>query len=41
MVIRTINERFTEEEFDKLKEAKGKLTWHDFIMKCLECIEAE
>ena len=29
--MRTINEKFTDEEYDKLKKAKGERSWHDFI----------
>lgn len=29
---RTINETFTVEEHARLKKAKGKKTWHDFIL---------
>jgi len=32
-MLRPINETFTEEEFQKLKTAKGKKTWHDLIME--------
>jgi hypothetical protein len=28
----TINESFTEDEFKLLKEKKGEMIWHDFIM---------
>jgi len=31
--VRTINEVFTEEEFQQLQAVKGKKTWHDFIME--------
>lgn len=30
-----INETFTEAEHEALLKAKGKFTWHDFIMKAL------
>jgi hypothetical protein len=30
--MRTINETFTDEEYDKLKIVKNGLSWHDFIM---------
>jgi hypothetical protein len=36
MVIRTINATFTEEEFRKLKKAKGNLSWERFILLLLE-----
>jgi hypothetical protein len=28
-----LRETFTEEEFARLKKAKGKTTWHAFIMR--------
>ena len=31
--MKRINETFTEEEFKLLLEAKGKKTWHEFIME--------
>lgn len=31
--MRTINETFTEDEFEKLQLKKGKKSWHDFIME--------
>ena len=31
--MRTINETFTEEEFEKLQTVKKKKSWHDFIME--------
>jgi predicted CopG family antitoxin len=31
--LRTINETFTEKEFQKLQTVKGERTWHDFIME--------
>jgi len=31
--MKRINEVFTDEEFKKLKEAKRKKTWHDFILE--------
>jgi len=30
--MKTINETFTDEEYRKLKKAKGKTNWHDFIL---------
>jgi hypothetical protein len=32
-MLRTVNETFTEEEFQKLQTAKGTKNWHDFIME--------
>jgi len=34
--MKQIRETFTDEEFERLKKAKGKLTWHDFIMQLAE-----
>jgi hypothetical protein len=31
--MRTINETFTGEEFQKLQTKKGTKSWHDFIME--------
>jgi predicted CopG family antitoxin len=31
--MKTINETFTDEEFQKLQTAKGEKSWHDFVMK--------
>lgn len=31
--MKTINITFTDGEFGELKKRKGKLSWHDFIMK--------
>lgn len=31
--MKTINEKFTDKEFKELKKSKGKLSWHDFILK--------
>jgi predicted CopG family antitoxin len=31
--MKTLNETFTEEEFKQLQEAKGKQSWHDFILQ--------
>jgi hypothetical protein len=30
--MKTINETFTEDEFEALQQAKGDKSWHDFIM---------
>lgn len=34
--MKTINETFTDEEFKQLQQAKGKQSWHDFILKLTE-----
>lgn len=31
--MKTLNETFTDQEYEALKQAKGKQTWHDFIME--------
>lgn len=31
--MKKISETFTEEEFTRLKKAKGKQSWHDFILE--------
>jgi hypothetical protein len=30
--LKTLNESFTDQEFEALKQTKGKLNWHDYIM---------
>jgi len=30
--MKQIRETFTDEEFERLKKAKGTQTWHDFIL---------
>jgi len=30
--MKTINEKFTDEEFEALEKSKGEMNWHDFIM---------
>jgi predicted CopG family antitoxin len=37
--MRTINETFTDEEFEELKTKKGDKSWHDFIIE--QCKEGE
>lgn len=37
----TINETFTDGEFKQLKEKKGNLSWHDFIMLLAQYEEEE
>ena len=34
--MKTINVTFTDEEGERLTEAKGVLSWHDFIMTLVE-----
>ena len=31
--MKRINETFTDAEFQRLKKAKGKKNWHDFILE--------
>ena len=39
--MKTINETFTDTEFNKLKKLKKDLSWHDFIMSMFtQCKEA-
>ena len=36
--MKNVNEKFTDEEYEKLKKTKDKsgLNWHDFIMSLTE-----
>lgn len=34
--MKTLNETFTDKEYRDLKKVKGKLSWHDFILKLIE-----
>jgi predicted CopG family antitoxin len=34
--MKTINETFTDEEFDKLQARKKNKSWHDFIMELVK-----
>ena len=34
--MKSLYERFTDEEFSRIKKAKGKLTWKEFILQCSE-----
>ena len=36
MVIKTLNISFDEEEYNKLREVKGDLTWKDWILSIAE-----
>jgi len=31
--MKTVNEVFTDEEFERLKKSKAGKNWHDFIME--------
>ena len=31
--MKTINEKFTDGEFEQLQLAKGEKSWHDFILE--------
>jgi len=31
--MKRVSETFTDEEFARLKKAKGEKSWHDFIME--------
>lgn len=35
-MVKQINVYFDEEEYEKLKEKKKDLSWHNFILKLLE-----
>lgn len=39
--MKTLNETFTDEEFELLKKVKGKRSWHDFIMTLARAQELE
>jgi predicted CopG family antitoxin len=30
---------FEDEEFEKLKKAKGELSWHDFVLSLVEKVK--
>jgi hypothetical protein len=34
--LKSINETFEDEDFERIKRAKGDLSWHDFLLKCAE-----
>ena len=34
--MRSITEKFTDEEFEALTAAKGKTSWHNFIMSLVK-----
>jgi predicted CopG family antitoxin len=34
--MKTINETFTDEEFQKLQALKGEKNWHDFILELVK-----
>jgi predicted CopG family antitoxin len=34
--MKTINETFTDEEFQSLLKTKGSLNWHDFILTLIK-----
>lgn len=33
--MKSINVYFEEEDYEKLKEAKGKMSWRDFILQLI------
>ena len=35
--MKQINVYFDDDEHKKLEKKKGNLSWHDFIMKLLDC----
>jgi len=34
--MKVLNEHFTDEEFESLKDLKDGLSWHDFILKMVD-----
>lgn len=34
--MKTINEKFLDEEYEQLKKAKGDMNWHDFFMTLIK-----
>lgn len=38
--MKTINVTLTDEEHEMLVQAKGELSWHDFIVKMAKGVEA-
>lgn len=38
--MKTLNESFTDEEFAELKKAKGKLSWHSYILLFIKMKES-
>lgn len=34
--MKVLNQIFTDEEFKKLIKAKGKETWHNFLLRLIE-----
>jgi len=34
--MRTINVVFEDKEYDQLKNLKGKMSWHDFMMQIVK-----
>ena len=43
MDMKHLNEIFTDQEFEQLKQAKDKMNWHDFLMsyatKIIRCVQ--
>ena len=39
--MKTINEKFTDEEFELLKKSKGDISWHDWIMSFADMEDEE
>jgi len=36
IIVKSIQVYFEDEEMNKLKESKGKLSWHNFIMQLIK-----
>jgi predicted CopG family antitoxin len=37
--MKNLNITFEDEEFEKLKKAKGELSWHDFVLSLAEKVK--
>lgn len=38
-MVKQINVAFDDEEYEKLRKAKGKKSWHNFIMSLVKEVE--
>ncbi len=39
--MKSLNEKFSDEEFNKLQKIKDGLSWHDFIIVAGNCAEEQ
>lgn len=39
--MKTLNQTFTDDEYEKLLEEKGKKNWHQFILELVEDSEED